>query len=55
MTLLKQMANNWLSKQKEYPNMPGLLADPIFLIVDVQSEKMVVTLLKKVLSVQVHT
>ena len=24
---------------KEYPNMPGLLADPLFLIVDVQSEK----------------
>ena len=24
---------------KEYPNMPGLLADPLFLIVDVQAEK----------------
>lgn len=24
---------------KEYPNMPGLLADPLFLIVDVQSER----------------
>ncbi len=25
--------------KKEYPNMPGLLADPLFLIVDVQAEK----------------
>ena len=40
---------------KEYPNMPGLLADPLFLIVDVQSEKMAVTLLRKVPLVQVHT
>jgi len=28
-----------IKTDKEYPNMPGLLADPIFLIVDVQSEK----------------
>ena len=28
-----------IKTDKEYPNMPGLLADPVFLIVDVQSEK----------------
>ena len=39
---------------KEYPNMPGLLADPLFLIVDVQSEKDGRNFPKKALSVQAH-